>query len=130
MKQASISGNTPEILTKTINVGYLNLNQKGQLSICKMLETITNLKDEAILNALGALDFNRVVTQQYQVDFIEHAGANDRIVFQASSKKLPDNVLEITINAYKQQGKFKIPVVNGVFIFEVKEAANVEVKVS
>ena len=120
----------PQIITSSFIVGKNDINNHDALSICKILETITNLKDEAIVQILGSLDFSRIILEHFYLDFIDQATLNDLVTFQSYTNAATDDLMEIAIKASKKKGKWNVPIVNGSFVFAVKSGVEVAYPIS
>ena len=118
------------MLTSSFVVDGSHLNHEDVLSICKILEAINYLKDEAIVQVLGSLDFSKILLEHFYLDFIEKAALNDLITFQSYANIVVDDLVEISITAHKQQGKWQVPIVNGSFVFAVQQGIEVTYSLS
>ena len=127
MSQSS-SNNLPKIITSSFVVNSGHLNARDVLSLCKILETITSLKDEAIVQILGSLDFSKVLLEHFYLDFIEQANLHDVVTFQSYVSMTAEDLVEISITVNKKKGKWNVPIVNGSFVFTMK--AGIEVNYS
>ena len=118
------------LITSSFIVGSSDINTHEALSICKILETITNLKDEAIVQILGSLDFSKIILEHFHLDFIEQARLNDIVTFESYTNAMADDLMEISIKASKKKGKWNVPILNGNFVFAMKRGVEIAYSLS
>lgn len=127
---ANPENNAKCIVTNSFVVDGKNLNASAALSICTILNTITNLNDEAIVAVFGTLDFNKIMLEHFYLDFVESAFKDDVVTFHSYVTVLPDDVVEITVNGKKKQGTWEVPIVNGNFVFAVRQGMKIAYSLS
>ena len=118
------------MLTSSFVVDSSHLNHEDVLSICKILEAINYLKDEAIVQVTGSLDFSKILLEHFYLDFIEKAALNDLVTFRSYTNIVVDDLIEISITAHKKQGKWNVPIVNGSFVFAVQQGIEIAYSLS
>jgi hypothetical protein len=57
----------------------------------------------------------------YYLDFIGEAKLYDVVVFQSYAHLVDDDLIEVALSASKKRGKWQEPIVNGSFVFTVKQ---------
>jgi hypothetical protein len=124
------NNNATSITTSSFLVDSKNTNADAALSICKILSTITSLNDAAIVAILGTLDFNKIMLEYFNLDFVAKAFKGDIVTFQSYVHILPDNQLEITVSGNKKQGSWEVPIVNGSFVFAVRQGIQISYSLS
>lgn len=122
--------NASHLISNSFIVDSQNLNAESALSICKILNTIMNLNDEAIVAIFGTLDFNKIMLEHFYLDFIESAFVDDIVTFQSYINVHPDKLVEIAVSGSKRKGRRQVPIVNGSFVFVIRQGMEIQYSLS
>ncbi len=113
------------ILTASFIVAGKDLDAQSMLSICRILRGITEQTDATILQATGALDHSRMQVKHYFLDVVGNAKLYDLIVIHTSIRSYEDDELSIELRAIRKRGKKEVPLVNGSFIYTVRQGVTI-----
>jgi hypothetical protein len=110
-------------LQSSFTVKNSQLSYDGTLPGCNILEAISRLNDEAILNAFGKLEYSRLAVAYYHIDITGSALVNNKVTLKTKYVLYNADTLEIKVTAYKNIGKDNIEIATGSFIFVLKPPA-------
>jgi hypothetical protein len=91
------------------------------LSICRILRGITEQTDATVLQATGALDYSRLQVKHYFLDVVGNAKLYDIVLIHTYVRSYEDDELSIELRAVRKRGKKEVPLVNGTFIFTIRQ---------
>jgi hypothetical protein len=74
---------TNHIISTSFAVAQEDVNNKGQLSLCKIFSMITDLNDQMLLRVFGRLDFNNLQIKHYSVNIAGTAVSEQRVAIYA-----------------------------------------------
>jgi hypothetical protein len=121
---------TRHLMANSFIVNDENLDHESALSVCKILNAITSLNDEAIIKLFGTLDFNKIILKHFNIDIIGKAFLNDMVHFYSYATAYDSGRIEIQVQGEKQKGKKRIPIVNGSFVFAIKQGIVIQYSLS
>lgn len=113
--------NKYELLTKRFTVAKENLNKEGVLTVCKLLNEMIKLNDQAIKKAFGSLNYDQISASHYEVDFPDQAQLGDAVEIESQYVTTRNNSLLIDIIIRKRTGK-KTTIGEGRFVFRSKDS--------
>ncbi|PQJ12757.1 hypothetical protein CJD36_003135 [Flavipsychrobacter stenotrophus] len=108
------------LLTKRFIVGNENLNKEGVLAVCKLLNEMIKLNDQAIKKAFGSINYDRISASHYEIDFIDQAALGDAVEIESQYTTTRNDSLLIDIIIRKRTNK-KITIGEGRFVFQSKD---------
>ena len=106
-------------------VHQIHLNDLGTLSTGKILCEIMKIYDQAIVNVFGELNFQKIVTSSYQLEFFENAYIGDKVNLKYDYVLREGQYLEIDITVHKRSKKDQILAI-GHFVFAGKKVPEQE----
>ena len=119
---------TRHLMANSFIVNDENLDHESALSVYKILNAITSLNDEAIIKLFGTLDFNKIILKHFNI--IGKAFLNDMVHFYSYATAYDSGRIEIQVQGEKQKGKKRIPIVNGSFVFAIKQGIVIQYSLS
>ena len=109
------------LLTKRFTVAKENLNKEGVLAVCKLLNEMIKLNDQAIKKAFGSLNYDRISASHYQVDFLDQASLGDAVEIESQYTTTRNNSLLIDIIIRKRTNT-RTTIGEGRFVFRSKDS--------
>jgi hypothetical protein len=103
-------------LSSSFIVRRNDINDNGILNVGKMLLEINRLYDQAIVLAFGDLNFYRVVTSLYNLEFTGHGHLGDQVHLDVDAEILFGSSLSIDILAATAE----TVIAAGRFVFELQ----------
>ncbi len=110
-----------KILKHRFTVGRDKLDDNGQLAICTLLIEITSLNDKIIVSNMGTLDYEKIISSQYHLNFLAKAHLSDVVELQSKSIVIDSHSIEIEISVWKKKGKKAALIADGYFAFDTGE---------
>jgi hypothetical protein len=107
-------------VTKIFKVSSEKANEHKVLSICSMLDAVTNINDEVIVELLGNLDFGRVSIDHFSLDVINNAQLNDVVTMNSYVEIISDQRIKVMLKAHKSIGGREIILLIGAFAFSIE----------
>jgi hypothetical protein len=116
----NVATNTENIklLKQEFTVERDKLDDKGQLSICTLLIEITSLNDKVIVDTLGTLDYEKIISSRYQLNFLAKAHLSDVVELRSRSSVNDARAIEIELSVWKKKGKRSALLADGHFVFD------------
>ena len=105
--------------TSEFTVKRDDINDKGILTVCKVLREITTLYDQAVILAFGDLNFYNVLNSSYHLEFKSPAYPGDVIMLESTAVVSFGQSLEIYIIVSKRT-KRDSTIAQGHFIFHLQ----------
>lgn len=107
-------------LTASFIVAGKDLDAQSALSICRILQGITEQTDATIISATGTLDYSKLQVKHYYLDVVGSAKLYDIIMIRTYVRSYDDDELSIELRATRKRGRRELPLVNGSFVFALR----------
>jgi hypothetical protein len=109
---------------KTLQVNNDNINETGQLTVCRILQEINLINDQTIATVYGGLNYSKINVQHYHIDIQGAAEKGDTLKIDTAYSVLADGRLEVRTVMRKTKSKKTTEVLNSYFIFTNSSTKN------
>ncbi len=110
-----------DLLTASFTVAGADLNEQSALGTCRILRGITEQTDAMIVRAIGSLDYSKLQVKHYHLDMVGSAKLYDTVLIHTYVRSHQGSELAIELRAVRRRGRREVPLVNGSFVFVVRE---------
>ncbi len=110
---------------RTFRVESSDINERGTMFPCMILNQIAATNDELILKHFGFLDHDAITTLSYHVHITGQAFLDDDILLEWDVMSAGKEQLELLVFANRGIGNSYQPVAEGSFIFKLVKTENV-----
>ena len=110
-----------KILKRQFTVSTDNLDDNEQLAICTLLKEITKLNDTTIVETMGTLDFEKIISSQCKLNFLAKAHLSDLVELRSESTVSDNTTIEIKVSVWKKKGKRSALLADGYFVYDTED---------